>query len=126
MGAALVPGSAVVLVPGRGGGAGSRDWLGSCGKTQLAAFFAESLWRSREVDLLVWVDATSRASVLAGYAEAAEAALGTDPSADAEAIAGRLVNWLGETRRRWLVVLDDLTGAADLTGLWPAGRPARS
>jgi tetratricopeptide (TPR) repeat protein len=121
LGAALVPGSAVVLVPGRGGGPGSRDWLGSCGKTQLAAFFAESLWRSREVDLLVWVSATSRSSVLAGYAEAAEAALGTDPGADAEAIAERLVSWLGETRRRWLVVLDDLTGTADLTGLWPAG-----
>ena len=121
IGAALVPGSAVVLVPGRGGGTGSRDWLGSCGKTQLAAFFAESLWRSREVDLMVWVSATSRSSVLAGYAEAAEAALGTDPSADAEAIAERLVSWLGETRRRWLVVLDDLTAAADLTGLWPAG-----
>ena len=123
LGAALVPGSAVVLVPGRRRRRrGSRDWLGSCGKTQLAAFFAESLWRSREVDLMVWVSATSRSSVLAGYAEAAEAALGTDPSADAEAIAERLVSWLGETRRRWLVVLDDLTGAADLTGLWPAGR----
>jgi tetratricopeptide (TPR) repeat protein len=121
LGAALVPGTAVVLVPGRGGGAGTRDWLGSCGKTQLAAFFAESLWRSREVDLLVWVPATSRASVLAGYAEAAEAALGTDPSADAEAVAGGFVSWLGETRRRWLVVLDDLSGPADLTGLWPAG-----
>ncbi len=121
IGAALVPGSAVMLVPARGGGTGPRDWLGSCGKTQLAAFFAESLWRSREVDLMVWVSATSRSSVLAGYSEAAEAALGTDPSADAEAIAERLVSWLGETRRRWLVVLDDLTGTADLTGLWPAG-----
>ena len=121
IGAALVPGSAVALVPAHGGGTGSRDWLGSCGKTQLAAFFAESLWRSREVDLMVWVSATSRSSVLAGYSEAAEAALGTDPSADAEAIAERLVSWLGETRRRWLVVLDDLSGTADLTGLWPAG-----
>jgi tetratricopeptide (TPR) repeat protein len=121
LGAALVPGTAVVLVPGRGAGAGSRDWLGSCGKTQLAAFFAESLWRSREIDLLVWVSATSRASVLAMYAEAALAALGTDPTAGAEAIAERFVSWLGETRRRWLVVLDDLSGAADLTGLWPAG-----
>jgi tetratricopeptide (TPR) repeat protein len=121
LGAALVPGTAVVLVPGRGAGAGTRDWLGSCGKTQLAAFFAESLWRSREVDLLVWVPATSRAAVLAVYAEAAETALGTDPSAGAEAVGGRLVSWLGETRRRWLVVLDDLSGPADLTGLWPAG-----
>ena len=121
LGAALVPGTAVVLVPGRGGGTGSRDWLGSCGKTQLAAFFAESLWRSQEVDLLLWVAATSRAAVQAVYAEAAEAALGTDPSADAGAIATRFVSWLGETRRRWLVVLDDLAGAADLAGLWPAG-----
>ena len=64
IGAALVPGSAVALVPAHGGGTGSRDWLGSCGKTQLAAFFAESLWRSREVDLMVWVSATSRSSVL--------------------------------------------------------------
>ncbi len=121
LGAALVPGTAVVLVPGRDGGTRSRDWPGSCGKTQLAAFFAESLWRAREVDLLVWVAATSRARMLAVYAEAAVAALGTDPSADAEAIAMRFVSWLGETRRRWLVVLDDLSGTADLTGLWPAG-----
>jgi tetratricopeptide (TPR) repeat protein len=121
LGAALVPGTAVVLVPGRGGGAGSREWLGSCGKTQLAAFFAESLWRSREVDLLVWVAATSRASVLAVYAEAAVAALGADPGAGAGALAVRLASWLGETRRRWLVVLDDLSGVTDLTGLWPAG-----
>ncbi len=121
LGAALVPGTAVALVPGRGGGTGSRNWQGSCGKTQLAAFFAESLWRAREVDLLVWVPATSRASVLAVYAEAAVAALGTDPSADAEAIAMHFVSWLGETRRRWLVVLDDLSGTADLNGLWPAG-----
>jgi tetratricopeptide (TPR) repeat protein len=121
LGAALVPGTAVVLVPGRGAAVGSRDWLGSCGKTQLAAFFAESLWRSREVDLLAWVPATSRAAVLAVYAEAAAVALGTDPSADAGAVAGRFVSWLGETRRRWLVVLDDLSGTADLTGLWPAG-----
>ena len=121
LGAALVPGTAVVLVPGRGAAVGSRDWLGSCGKTQLAAFFAESLWRSREVDLLAWVPATSRAAVLAVYAEAAAVALGTDSSADAGAVAARFVSWLGETRRRWLVVLDDLSGTADLTGLWPAG-----
>ena len=65
--------------PAAVGGTGSRDWLGSCGKTQLAAFFAESLWRSREVDLLVWVAATSRASVLAGYAEAARGRAGHRP-----------------------------------------------
>ena len=95
LGAALLPGTAVVLVPGRVAAEGSRDWLGSCGKTQLAVSFAESLWQSREVDLLVWVVATSRASVLSGYVEAAVAAMGTDPSGDAESIAARFVGWLG-------------------------------
>jgi tetratricopeptide (TPR) repeat protein len=125
LGAALVPGTAVVLVPDRVAAEGSRDWLGSCGKTQLAVSFAESLWHARGVDLLVWVVATSRASVLTGYVEAAVAAMGTDPAGDAEAIAARFAGWLGETSRPWLVVLDDLSDAADLDGLWPAGRAGR-
>ena len=118
--AALVPGAAVVLVPGRVA-PGARDWLGSCGKTQLAVAFAESLWHGREVDLLLWVAATSRASVLSGYVEAAVAAMGTDPAADAESVAARFVSWLAETSLPWLVVLDDLSDAADLEGLWPEG-----
>lgn len=44
--------------------------LGGTGKTQLAAAYARSLWRSRAIELLVWVTATSRAAILAGYAEA--------------------------------------------------------
>ena len=43
------------------------DWPGSSGKTQLASYLAGSLWRSRGVDLLAWVNAASRASVLSGY-----------------------------------------------------------
>jgi len=58
---ALVPAATVVLVPSRTAAEGSPDWLASCGKTQLAVYFAESPWRSRAVDLLVWVLATSRA-----------------------------------------------------------------
>jgi len=50
------------------------DWPRSSGKTQLAVAFAESLWQSRELDLLVWIQATSRASVLSGYAAATAAA----------------------------------------------------
>src|ERR1700749_2310574 len=69
----LIPGATVALIPARGGrqageteqsgkaGAGSPDWLGSCGKTQLAAYAAESIWRSGEADLLVWLDASTRA-----------------------------------------------------------------
>jgi hypothetical protein len=58
--AALVPGAAVALVSGRA--AASRpDGAGSSGKTQLAVGLAGSLWQSRTVDLLAWVNAGSRA-----------------------------------------------------------------
>jgi hypothetical protein len=92
----------------------------SCGKTQLAVFAAGSLWRSREAGLLAWVDATSRASVLSGYLQAAAAA-GIDPAGTAEDVAARFTSWLAQTRLPWLVVLDDLRDAADLSGLWPRG-----
>ena len=67
--AALVPGAAVALVPGQAPGA--PDGLRPSGKTQLAACLAGSLWQSRTVDLLAWVNAASRASILSGYARAA-------------------------------------------------------
>lgn len=124
LGSALVPGTAVALVAGQDAPEGSPDWRGSCGKTQLAAYFAESLWRSRGVDLLVWVPATSRASVLSAYAEAA-AATGSDHVGDAESVAARFVGWLSQTGRPWLVVLDDLDNPADLDGLWPDGPTGR-
>jgi tetratricopeptide (TPR) repeat protein len=125
LGAALTPGTTVVLAPGRAGEAGPRDWLSSCGKTQLAVYFAESMWRSRGLDLLVWVVATSRASVLSGYMEAA-AAIRSDHVGDAESVAGHFVNWLSETTRSWLVVLDDLRNVEDLKGLWPSGMAGRT
>ena len=125
LGAALNPGAAVALVPARGAAEGPQDWLGSCGKTQLTVAFAESLWQSRGVDLLVWIAATSRASVLSGYVEAAVVTMGIDPGGDAESIAARFVSWLGETSRPWLMVLEDQSGAADLAGLWPEGPTGR-
>ena len=51
---ALVPGSAVALVPGSAFAEGPQNWLGACGKTQIAVIIAESLWRSaghRRADL---------------------------------------------------------------------------
>jgi hypothetical protein len=95
LGGTLVPGRVAVIAPARPSAEPARDWLSVCGKTQLAAHFAESLWRGRELELLVWVTATSRASVLSGYAEAAAAAMGADPAGEAEAAATRFVNWLG-------------------------------
>jgi tetratricopeptide (TPR) repeat protein len=125
LGAALVAGAVVVLVPARVAGEGPGGWLESCGKTQLAVCVAESIWQSRRLELLVWVAATSRASVLSGYVEAAVAALGADPGGDGESVATGFAGWLGRTSRPWLVVLDDLRNVADLAGLWPAGPAGR-
>jgi tetratricopeptide (TPR) repeat protein len=120
----LVPGRfAVLTTPDPPGSL--HDWPGGTGKTQLAAFAAESLWRARQIELLVWVTATSRASVLAGYAQAFAETVGTDPAGDAETAASRFLAWLGQTSQPWLVVLDDVADAADLDGLWPEGPAGR-
>ena len=122
---ALVPGSAVALVPGSRFAEGPQNWLGACGKTQLAAILAESLWRSGAINALIWINATSQASVLSGFVQASMAATGIEPTGTAESIAARFVSWLGETSQPWLVVLDDLSETADLDGLWPEGPAGR-
>jgi tetratricopeptide (TPR) repeat protein len=122
---ALVPGSAVALVPGSAFAEGPQNWLGACGKTQIAVIIAESLWRSAAIDALIWINATSRTSVLAGYVHASVAATGIEPIGTAESIAARFVSWLGETSQRWLVVFDDLPESEDLDGLWPEGLAGR-
>jgi tetratricopeptide (TPR) repeat protein len=125
LGAALVAGGVVGLVPVRVAGDGPGGWLESCGKTQVAVSVAESMWESGRLDLLVWATASSRASVLSCYAEAAVAAAGADPGGRGEASAGRFAAWLAETDRPWLVVLDDVRDPADLEGLWPQGPAGR-
>jgi len=131
LGPALPAGGAAALVPDRAvspdpvAGSTAPDWLRSSGKTQLAAAFAESLWQSRAVELLVWIQATSRASVLSGYAVATAAVTARDQAISCESVADQFLNWLNETSRAWLVVLDDLADPADLDGLWPAGRNGR-
>jgi tetratricopeptide (TPR) repeat protein len=133
--AALPTGATVALVPDRAAAPATRpgplaapnaqDWLRSSGKTQLAGAFAESLWESGGVDLLVWIEATSRASVLSGYAAATAAVTGRDQASSGESVAAQFLSWLGETSRSWLVVLDDLSDPANLDGLWPAGPAGR-
>src|ERR1700733_3731128 len=73
---ALVPGATVALVPGSPFAEGPQNWLGACGKTQIAVIIAETLWRSGAIDMLIWINATSRASVLSGFIEASVAASG--------------------------------------------------
>ncbi|WP_326560211.1 FxSxx-COOH system tetratricopeptide repeat protein [Micromonospora sp. NBC_01796] len=92
--------------------------LGGVGKTQVAAQLARHAWREGAVDLLVWITAGSRDSIVAGYAGAAAEVLpGERTGADADA--DRFLAWLAQTDRRWLIVLDDLSDPADLRGLWP-------
>ena len=122
--AVLVPGAAVALVPESAQAGGAGGWTGTCGKTQMAAWLAESAWCSGGVEVLAWVAAESWASVLSGYGEAA-ARLGLDQSGDGEAVAARFAAWLGSTPRPWLVVLDGLRDPADVQGLWPAGAAGR-
>ncbi|MDG4793502.1 tetratricopeptide repeat protein [Micromonospora sp. WMMD1082] len=84
----------------------------------MAANLAHQMWQDGNVDLLVWVTATSRSNIIAAYAQAIAEATGfgnTDPEQAAE----RFMTWLATTSRRWLVVLDDLIDPDDLRGLWP-------
>ena len=122
---AAVPGTTLALVPGSAFAEGPSNWLGACGKTQIAVIIAESLWRSGAIDALIWISATDRASVLSGYVQAWVAAFGIEPTGTAESIAARMVSWLSVTGQAWLVVLDDLRDAEDLDGLWPEGPSGR-
>jgi hypothetical protein len=99
--------------------------MGGVGKTQLAAHHARTLWRDGQLDLLVWITASSRTAIVSGYAEAAAAVLDADP-ADPDRAARAFLAWLEPgpaTNLRWMVVLDDLTDPADLRGLWPPAGP---
>ena len=122
---ALVPGVSLALVPGSAFAEGPSNWLGACGKTQIAVIIAESLWRSGGIDALIWISAINRASVLSAYVHASALAFGIEPTGTAESVAARFVNWLSTTSQPWLVVLDDLQETSDLDGLWPEG-PAGS
>jgi hypothetical protein len=122
---ALAPGSAVLLVPGSAFTEGPQNWLGACGKTQLAVSLAESLWQSSAIHALIWITATSRAAVLSAYAQAYMAATDIGPAGTAESVAVRFLTWLSTTSQPWLVVLDDLQDPADLDGLWPEGPGGR-
>src|SRR5215467_662577 len=101
------------------------DLLHCTGKTQLAVQYAEALWQARAVDLLVWIDASSRESILSGYADAVVALTGARPAGTAESMATSFLHWLSVTDRRWLVVLDDLADASVLEGLQPRGAAGR-
>jgi tetratricopeptide (TPR) repeat protein len=116
----LFPGETVVLTHGEETETAPAA-QGGTGKTQLAVEFTQALRKTRAVDVLVWVTASSRDAVAAGFARAVGAVGAGDPHADARDAAARFTAWLARTERRWALILDDLADLGDLDGLWPAG-----
>src|SRR6201997_2053042 len=117
------PGQTVVLVHGEESGQDSRvpAAQGGTGKTQLAVEFTHAMWNTRAVEILIWVNAASRESVVTGFAQAANTVDASQPDEGAETAAARFVSWLANTRRPWALVIDDLAELSDLDELWPAG-----
>jgi hypothetical protein len=97
--------------------------MGGVGKTQLAAAYATHRWDRSELDLLVWVNASSRESISAAFAQAGVELCGAEPGDDDQAAAAFLNLLSRPEAPRWLVVLDDLTDPADLRGFWPPAHP---
>jgi hypothetical protein len=93
--------------------------LGGVGKTQLAANLSRELVNRGDIDVLVWVTASSREAVVSAYSEAARAVSLATPDTPPEVAATRLLGWLEHTRRRWMVVLDNLDTPGDASGWWP-------
>jgi tetratricopeptide (TPR) repeat protein len=120
----LRPGQAVALVNGTETLAAPAA-QGGTGKTQLAAEFAHTMRNSGAVEVMVWVTAASRESVVCGFAQAANTVDAGHPTEDAEAAAARFVSWLAHTRRPWALIIDDLAETTDLQDLWPAGACGR-
>jgi hypothetical protein len=112
---------AVTLTSSQQAGVEAADLASACGKTQLAVFYAETQWQAHAIDLLVWVDASSRASILCSYAEAAAMIAASTTLSSAEVVAASFLEWLARSDRKWLVVLDDLADPQDVQDLWPRG-----
>ncbi|WP_327376589.1 tetratricopeptide repeat protein [Streptomyces sp. NBC_01216] len=100
--------------------------MGGVGKTQLAADYARTAWQDGSLDVLVWVTASARSSVVTGYAQAGVELCRADPD-DPEGAAQTFLAWLtpkaGATPCRWMIVLDDVADPNDLRDLWPQASP---
>jgi tetratricopeptide (TPR) repeat protein len=120
----LRPGQTAVLVHGQETACTPAS-QGGTGKTQLAVEFTHEMWDRRAVEVLVWVNAASRESVITGFAQAANTVDAGNPDEDAEMAAARFVSWLARTTHPWALIIDDLAELANLAGLWPAGASGR-
>lgn len=100
--------------------------MGGVGKTQLAADFARGSLTAGDLDVLVWVTASSRSSIIGAYAQAGIELCCANPN-DVEVAARTFLAWLttsGHRPCRWLIVLDDVADPDDLHTLWPPSSPS--
>ena len=95
--------------------------LGGTGKTQLAALLAREHLDSNAGYPVVWITAASEDAVITGYAQALHDVGVTAPAGGAERAAAAFLEWLADTGRPWLVVLDDLADPAVAERWWPRG-----
>ncbi|MFE9566067.1 tetratricopeptide repeat protein [Streptomyces sp. NPDC006487] len=93
---------------------------GGVGKTQLAANHARAMWTAGDLEVLVWVSAASRASIVSSYAEAAFQLGLAAEQGDVGRAAERFLAWAHTGTRSWVVVLDDIQQPDDVRGLWPS------
>ena len=91
------------------------------GKTHLAAALLAGAARSDWSDLQVWVNGSSPSAVMTGYAQAAADIGLVHAGVLPEAASSMFLSWLRGTERRWIIVLDNMTDAGGLRGLWPMG-----
>ena len=92
--------------------------LSGVGKSQLAADYAARAWQRQQFDLVVWLPASSRESIVSGFAQCGNDLAAAAPGNTAHA-AQQFLSWLGTTQRTWLIVIDDLSRPSDIAGLWP-------
>jgi len=114
-------------VAGKAAATGLVVGMGGVGKTQLAADYARTSWEAGDLDILVWITASDRSSVVSGYAQAGVELCQGDPE-NPEAAARTFLAWLapkpGQRVARWLIVLDDVADPGHLRGLWPPPSPS--
>ncbi len=67
--------------------------MGGVGKTQLAADYARTAWDTGGLDVLLWITADSRSSVVAAYAQAGVELCRADPD-NSEQAARTFLAWL--------------------------------
>ncbi|GAB2846039.1 hypothetical protein GCM10022221_51650 [Actinocorallia aurea] len=96
--------------------------MGGVGKTQIAVACARHAWQNGTADALLWVDASRRATILEGYAAAAQR-LDLRSADDPDRGAQAFLEWLQTSARPCLIILDGLRDPADLRGLWPDAAP---